>query len=201
MARAFTEQEKAHIHQQLLDAGRDHFTRYGLKKTSIEDLTNAAGIAKSSFYLFFDSKEALYVELLHKESTGVEQRVLGASFHATDDIHDGMKRFLRAVIHEIETNALTRWLVAHPEDLDLLARRMTPEQVAAKTKSSLALIRPFVERGQEQGQIVAGRPEVIAGVIRAVTLLTLHKDTIGDDYPDVLEMMINLVVDGLKPQL
>ena len=55
---SFTEAEKAHIRERLLEVGREHFAERGLRKTSIEDLTLPAGNAKSGFYARFDSKEA-----------------------------------------------------------------------------------------------------------------------------------------------
>lgn len=198
MARAFSESEKEHIQQRLIDVGRDLFARYGLKKTSLEDLTSPVGIARSSFYLFFDSKEALYLHLLNLEREQVTERVMGASFYATDDMREAIARFIRAVVQEIETNALTRRLVTHPDEMQQFARSFSPEQLAAKNRDSLALIQPYIERGQAAGQIVAGSSEIIAGVIRAVTLLTLHKENIGEHaYPHVLEMMTDLVASGL----
>jgi len=56
MVRAFTENEKALLRQRLLEIGRDLFITQGLKKTSIEEITQPLGIAKSSFYLFFPPK-------------------------------------------------------------------------------------------------------------------------------------------------
>jgi AcrR family transcriptional regulator len=198
MARAFTDEEKAHIQRRLLEIGHDLYSRHGIKKTSIDDLTRPLGIARSSFYLFFASKEALYLELLQREGAGIEERVLGASFRSTDNMREGIARFLRAVIHEIESNPLTRRLVTHPEEMELFARAVSPEQIEAKNKASLAIMLPFVQRGQEQGQVIDGDPEVISAAIRAITLLTMHRDDIGEDrYPHVLELLIDLVAKGL----
>jgi AcrR family transcriptional regulator len=201
MARAFSDEEKASIRQRLLATGRDLFTRQGLKKTSIEDLTRPVGIAKSSFYLFFETKEALYLELLMQEGAGVEERVLDASFRRTDNMREGIARFLHAIMHEIETNQLTRRLVTHREELEMLARQFSPEQLDAKRRSSLAFILPFVQQGQARGQVIDGDPETIAGAIRAITLLSLHKDDIGPDaYPAVIDFLITLVARGLTRQ-
>ena len=40
----------------LLTEARHHFETAGLRKTSVEDLTKAAGIAQGSFYMFSDRK-------------------------------------------------------------------------------------------------------------------------------------------------
>jgi AcrR family transcriptional regulator len=198
MARPFTDEEKARIRQRLCEIGRDLFTRQGLKKTSIEDLTRPAGIAKSSFYLFFDSKEALYLELMMQDASGVEERVMGASFHSTDTMREGIARFLHAVVHEIETNQLTRRFVTQPEELELLARQFSPEQLAAKRQSSLALLLPFIRQGQARGEVIDGDPEIIAGAIRSITLLVLHKDDIGQEaFPAVMDLLIDLIARGV----
>jgi AcrR family transcriptional regulator len=198
MARPFSDEEKAHIRQRLREIGRDLFSRQGLKKTSIEDLTRPAGIAKSSFYLFFETKEALYLDLLMHEGAGVEERVMGASFRRTDDMRAAIASFLHAVLHEIDTNPLTRRLVMHPEELELLARHVSPDHLAAKRTGSLALILPFVRQGQARGTIIDGDPEIIAGAIRAVTLLSLHKDDIGQAaYPAVIDLLIDLIASGV----
>ncbi len=200
MTKAFTEAEKTRLRERLLKQGRKLFTQYGLKKTSLEDLTRPLGIAKSTFYVFFESKEALYFELLLQMRHEVEERVRAASFASTDDPREGLRRFMRAVVDELETNPLTRRLVTQPEELELLARNASPEQLAMNTQDSTAYILPAILAGQAQGSIVDGEPNVIAGVIRSVALLTLHQDIIGEDiYPQVVSLMIELIAKGLVP--
>jgi AcrR family transcriptional regulator len=200
MTKAFTETEKTRLRERLLKQGRKLFTQYGLKKTSLEDLTRPLGIAKSTFYVFFESKEALYFELLLQTRHEVEERVRAASFDSTDDPREGLRRFMRAVVDELETNPLTRRLVTQPEELEMLARNASPDQLAMSTQDSTAYILPAILAGQAQGSLVDGEPNVIAGVIRSVALLTLHKDIIGEDiYPQVVSMMIELIAKGLVP--
>ena len=64
MARSFTETEKENIRKRLLDACRQSWTQYGYKKTSVDELCQQAGISKGAFYLFFESKEALFCDVL-----------------------------------------------------------------------------------------------------------------------------------------
>ncbi len=197
MAPTFTDSEKNQIRQQLLDTGRELFATYGLKKTSIEDLTRPAGIAKSSFYAFFDSKEALYLELLMMERRRMREEI-AARFPATDDARETIAQFLRAAVREIEANALTRRVIAHPEEWQKIARRVSQEQIEANIAESTLTALSFIREGQESGQIIATKPEVIAGVVRAVVVLAQHKDDIGRDiFPEVQEMMIEFVAKGL----
>ena len=64
MPRGFTESEKEKIREKLIGACQKRWSRYGYKKTSVEELCRKAGISKGAFYLFFESKEALFCEAL-----------------------------------------------------------------------------------------------------------------------------------------
>jgi AcrR family transcriptional regulator len=101
MPRAFTETEKATIRGRLIESGRECFGRYGLAKTTIEDLVKPAGIAKASFYLFYESKEALYVETVMAEIPAMMERLLDASFRATHDTREALVELMKAMVHEI----------------------------------------------------------------------------------------------------
>jgi TetR/AcrR family transcriptional repressor of nem operon len=50
---------KLNVREQLLSAGLDALRRKGFNATSVEDITEAAGVPKGSFYNHFESKEAL----------------------------------------------------------------------------------------------------------------------------------------------
>ncbi len=60
----FSENEKERIHDKLLIEGERLFRTYGIKKVTIDDLVEAVGIAKASFYTFYESKEYLYLDIV-----------------------------------------------------------------------------------------------------------------------------------------
>jgi AcrR family transcriptional regulator len=193
----FTEKEKTRLRQKMRHAARDLFARQGLKKTSLEDITSSAGIAKSTFYVFFESKEALFLEVLAEDGPAVTAR-MKAELDAAATAREGIARLLRAIVDELETNALTRRMLTQPEDLQLLADYATPEQLAASNTNGLALIVPYLQQGQLSGEVIAGDPVLFARVISAVTLLTLHRDKIGaDQYDQVMNTLIDLLARAL----
>jgi AcrR family transcriptional regulator len=53
-----------HAREALVSAARAEFARRGLRGARIEDITAACGLSKGSFYLHFESKEALFKELV-----------------------------------------------------------------------------------------------------------------------------------------
>lgn len=62
MPKGFTEQEKLNITEKLITECKLSWQKFGYKKTSIDDLCKNVGISKGAFYLFFDTKELLFLE-------------------------------------------------------------------------------------------------------------------------------------------
>ena len=49
--------------EELLDAGLAVFREKGVKRATVDDITGAAGVAKGTFYLYFDSRDRLFAGL------------------------------------------------------------------------------------------------------------------------------------------
>jgi len=57
---------RLNVREQLLSAGLETLHRRGYNATSVQDITEAAGVPKGSFYNHFESKEALGAEAVVK---------------------------------------------------------------------------------------------------------------------------------------
>ena len=77
MPKGFTEHEKELIRKRLLKEGYKQFSAYGLKKTNIEELAEAAKISKGAFYLFYESKEALFMDVVEVAEQRYRQETTG----------------------------------------------------------------------------------------------------------------------------
>ncbi len=76
MPKGFTEYEKELIRKRLLEQGQRLFSAYGLKKTNVEEIAKAAGISKGAFYNFYDSKEALFMDVVEQAEIRLRQEIL-----------------------------------------------------------------------------------------------------------------------------
>ncbi len=63
MPQAFTDQQMDVIRQKLFESACRYAVESGVRKTSMEMLTQEAGISKSTFYKFFESKELLFLKV------------------------------------------------------------------------------------------------------------------------------------------
>jgi len=69
---------RPNLREQLLTAGFETMYRKGFNATSVQDITDAAGAPKGSFYNHFESKEALAAEAVRKyvEAGKVHREIL-----------------------------------------------------------------------------------------------------------------------------
>jgi AcrR family transcriptional regulator len=195
--KGFSDDQRERIRSDLLEAGHELFARYGLEKTTIADLTGEVGIGTSTFYQFYDSKEALYLAVLDREGEAIARRLSEQGVIDGDDPETVVSEFLHFLFDEIETNPLVRRLVVSDE-LDRLREYRSPEDRAADRAEEVETIRaftdPFVERGAVHGQ----DPELVARAVGAIPYLTLHEDDIGaDHYPEVRDFVIETFARGL----
>ena len=198
MPRAFKEEEKEKIRAKLLEAGRSCFLRYGLKKTTIEDVVQPAGIAKSSFYLFFESKEALYVEVIMAEMPTMLKRLIDASFGATDDTREALILLLKEIVHEIETNEMARILLDDPMELERLAAGLDFEGIMARSAAMFAPLYEEIRRAQERGDMIQGDPAQISYALGLIKLLPVNRDRAPKElYEAMLDFTPQVIADGL----
>jgi len=58
------------MRDQLIASGLETLHRQGFHGSAVQDITNAAGLPKGSFYNYFESKEALALEVIDRFGTG-----------------------------------------------------------------------------------------------------------------------------------
>jgi AcrR family transcriptional regulator len=198
MPRAFTEAEKETIRERLIQAGRDCFTRYGLKKTTIEDLTGPAGIAKASFYLFFDSKEALYVQIMFDEMPTMMKRLAEASYEKTDDTREALILLMKAIVREVEANPFSKEIIDQPDEFMRLAQSLDFEEIIERAQTIyVPLLQWFAEK-QAAGEIIAGDPQELVFTLGMIKLLPVNRDRIPEPlYERMFALMPQVIADGL----
>lgn len=78
--------------QQLLDSATRLFATQGYFSTTIEQITDDAGVSKGLVYNYFASKEDLLVGLI--EATTVRMEAVARTFDPDESLHDALPKFL-----------------------------------------------------------------------------------------------------------
>ncbi len=197
MGKAFSEKEKELIRNRLFEKGKELFSRYGLRKTGIGDLTEAVGIAQGSFYNFYQSKEELYFEIIEQEEQNIKNRLLSDHKLSDKPTVESIRSFLTDAFEMIDESVLMKKLM-NGDDYELLVRKLPEDRVAGHIEKDSDILKPVITMWQRQGAIIDDKPEVIGALLRALFIFTLHKKEIGGDiYPEVLGLLIDLIARGI----
>lgn len=195
---SFDDAEREAIREELIETGRELFIRYGPDKTNVADVTEPVGIAKSTFYRFFDSKADLYVEIFVEERDEFLSRVL-AELEDEDDARAGIRRLFDLYLTWIEESPLLRRYV--DSDYEAYVQEIPEERIEQLQGEAIAEIVPLVERWRSSGQLRDVSTERFMGVMGAVALTALHREEFEDYeegmYEEIRDLLVDCVAVGL----
>ena len=196
MPKTFTGKEKEIIRKTLIVKGRELFSKYGLKKTSITELTNGAGIAQGTFYNFFESKEELYFEILEQEEAN-SAKYLENIVITSSSARDSIKKIIKCTFDLFERNQFIR-RIFESKDYDLMLRKLPTKKLENHQKNDTLRVLNTIIGMKQKDELIDTPPEVIAGLLRGITILSFHQEEIGREiYPEVVDLLATIVADGL----
>ena len=182
---AFTEEQNETIRRDLIREARCCGVTVGMRKTSVEQLTEAVGISKGSFYKFFDSKELLFfavLEDIHTECFAAAQKSLQENAAI-----DPASRTAAAILAACRWLSETKAFVFIENDAEFLLHRLPEEVKTAHYHDDEMHIRLLLEKYD----LVPNRgTSLAAATVRGLILTVSHKEQIGELYPQVLETLV-----------
>ena len=182
---AFTEEQNETIRRDLIREARCCGVTVGMRKTSVEQLTEAVGISKGSFYKFFDSKELLFfavLEDIHTECFAAAQKSLQENAAI-----DPASRTAAAILAACRWLSETKAFVFIENDAEFLLHRLPEEVKTAHYHDDETHIRQLLGKydlAPSRGISLA------AATVRGLILTVSHKEQIGKLYPQVLETLV-----------
>ena len=182
---AFTEEQNETIRRDLIREARCCGVTVGMRKTSVEQLTEAVGISKGSFYKFFDSKELLFfavLEDIHTECFAAAQKSLQENAAI-----DPASRTAAAILAACRWLSETKAFVFIENDAEFLLHRLPEKVKTAHYHDDETHIRLLLEKydlAPNRGISLA------AATVRGLILTVSHKEQIGELYPQVLETLV-----------
>jgi AcrR family transcriptional regulator len=159
-SRTFTEQLKilfersthmAHEdkRQQLVEAAAEVFLRYGYRKTTLDDIAEAAGLQKSSLYHYFENKDELFREALRFIHDTMFEK-LSAAFEGRRKLMEDLDRFIDVMRSEIER--LQPNVEFMMEDLIGILPKVT-DLISDMIKRTDSLLEERINRAIEEGEL------------------------------------------------
>ncbi len=192
MPKAFSENERNLIQKQLLEEGSKQFSVYGLKKTNIDELAAAVGISKGAFYLFYESKEALFMDVVEEAERRFREEVL-----ATIELPAESPR---KRLFTVFKRAFTLWktipilqLFTHGE-YQVLYRKVPAEKFQQHLAQDRVFIEDLVRCCKQAGIPIRASVDQIDGLLHTMFFVSMHEDDFG---PEMVSGTLDLLIELL----
>ncbi len=191
MPKSFTEHERAYIKQRLVQEAETCLRLYGLKKTTVDELVRRVKIPKGTFYLFYESKELLFFDVVMRLQETMTRELLREIEAIPEPVDpDRVTGVMFRLYKSIQDSCLFS-LITNGE-LELLMRKLPPEAVETNARIDDMNVEMLLPPAHG---LSPERIKAYSGALRAVFLSMLHRREIGDDvFDDALELMLRGVI-------
>ena len=193
MATAFTSEEKEVIRKKLHKVAKECLQRYGVKKTTVDQMAAMTDISKGSFYNFYSSKEMLFFAVLEEYQMDVMDRL-------TEQLDMEAK---------IDTNRLVQLLYDFYQDfrysfmytifknheMELLLRKLPKEVITNHHLIDDRMVKKIVSRINIRENVSV---EIVSALFRTIAMTILHIEEIGEEQFDTT---LRLVIQGVVEQI
>lgn len=192
MPKAFSEREKETLRAQMRERGNKLFEIQGLKKTSVEELTQAVGISKGAFYLLYESKEELFLQILEELEADLRARIFDVSLSPQEDAQQLLARLLNSALLTWDRYPLLKNFGR--ADYEYLARKLSPERIQAHTNRDNEFVNDFIRRIKREGLPVKASPRLISNLMKSLFFVGLHREELGEHgYLETMGVLTDLV--------
>ncbi len=192
MPKAFSDKEKEVIRQQMREKGKSLFERHGLKKTSVDEITAAVGISKGAFYLFYESKEELFLELLEQMESELRERVLAYTLQPKENARQHVRRILTSFLVIYDAYPLLKNF--DQSDFDYLLRKLPAERLQAHMNRDAKFFDGLIKKVKREGIALKVSPRVAMNLILSLFLVSLHRREFGEEaYSENMKILTDLV--------
>ena len=192
MPKAFSEQEKEAIREQFRAKGKKLFEKHGLKKTSVDELTEAVGISKGAFYLFYESKEELFLEILEQIEHEIQTSILDFAIKPKTNARGNLKAMLKNFLVTWDDYPLLKDF--SKSDFDYLVRKIPAERALKHANSDTEFTNELIRKIKREGIAITASPRQINGLIKSLFFIGLHREDLGEDaYEESMDVLTDLV--------
>jgi AcrR family transcriptional regulator len=182
---------KAERRLQILTAARGLFAKRGYHLTTIDDIVAQAGVARGTFYLYFQDKRGIFSDLIDRFGAQLAMAIVrivtdDSSRDVGSQVHENIRRIIGTCLSE---RAMTKILLTDAVGVDPLFDR----KLAAFYDNMVGLLVETLKDGQALGIVRDGEPRVLAYMaLGALKELLYQAVTLGlaEESAEVLTQQI-----------
>ncbi|MCI9619570.1 MAG: TetR/AcrR family transcriptional regulator [Dorea sp.] len=188
MPKSYSDQEREYIRKRLKEEAAQCLARYGVRRTTVDEIVKRVNIPKGTFYLFYKSKELLLFEVIQEQQEDVNRWLyqtisgIAPAELTADRLTDVIFGFYKM------TEEMLILKMLDVGEVELLARKLPREIVEEHFQDDTDTIERMLA-------LLPVRKEadvkVISAAFHAIYFATLHKAEIGEEqYDEALRTLI-----------
>jgi AcrR family transcriptional regulator len=190
--------EAPELTERVLAAADGCFQRFGIAKTTMEDVARAAGISRATLYRYFADRESLLTESVRRRAR-LNMKAARAYFSRRATIEDKIIDGIARNVRQGKRDPLVRLLVS-PAEMALAVKLLEHSGLASELTRELW--QPVLREAKDRGEIAA-RIDV-AELCDWIAHLEIMFISQVDDTPDglarVRRMVAQFVVPAITPR-
>jgi len=189
MPRSFSEAEKENIRAELIAECKKSWSVFGYKKTNVAELCTNVGISTGAFYSFYDSKEALFCDVMDNFQQGTI-RMFQEMLSAPPQKEEISRLLKKLYLEYAENDILTK---RHSPDYKSLLNKLPPEWLAQhRLNSENNLANTIFSEGAK----LKISKEKARGIIDTL-LLTVANKHIFDNHYEIFCTLLDCVINEI----
>lgn len=188
---------KDEVREQLVQAARQVFARYGYKKTALDDIAREARRGKSTIYYYFKSKDEIFKAVIDTEAE-IRAAEIEWAISKTNDSKEKLKTYIYFRMRSLKT------VVNYYEALknDLLDQLYFVESMRSEHfDTEVTVIKNMMLEGIEKGDFTISNPELTAKTIVAALhgfeVPLILKNLSDEELQKSVDEMLNILFFGI----
>jgi AcrR family transcriptional regulator len=181
----------------ILRCGRELFMTNGFKDTNVSDITKKAGIAAGTFYLYYPSKDELFMEIYNEENVKLKREIM-SQLDLDGDPMTVMREMISRNYEGMTANPILReWY--NRDVFTRIERKFREQNGLEKVDFLYTSFIDVVKKWQADGKMrVDIDSEMVMALFAAVVTVDTHKEEIGLPYfPALMGYLSDFVMNGL----
>lgn len=188
---------KDEVRAHIVGMARKIFTRYGFKKTTMEEIAAATHKGKSTIYYYFKSKEEIFRAVVEREAEEIKIK-LGKTIQTDGSPIDKLKTYILFRLHHQRSvenfyAALNEEYLSHMDFILEIRRQFDMEE--------RQVVKEILEEGMQNGTFQVVSAEIgaiaIATMMKGLELPLLLSDEHKTDREELLDDLIRVLFYGI----
>ncbi len=186
MATAFSDNEKELIRKKLNEVAQACLWKYGVRKTTVDQIVQMAGISKGSFYNFYASKEILFFTVLEEYQKSI---IDALTDKLQEEEYIGIDKFSE-LIYELYQNVRQSFImnIIQNQEFEYLMRKLPKELIINHHSLDDILTKKVFSYIKVKDNI---NIDIVTASLRAIFMSMIYIEEIGEkDFDEVLKLLI-----------